>query len=456
MIETQEMLATGQTLPQLVDTSSIQTDMQPEKIALIERVEQPYHAHFLPGIEGHSLNPEGAEHNLDATLVLTDMIRGKMTASKGRDRIHHDIDWFFDKYPATDVRAEGLRKPSAVVRTWLRKLGPHNDLEGAEGDLQSARMWVIETEQEKNNSNIRAGSREFALVADLDLELAGLPDTDEEQRESYLREASAYLEKAKLQHIDQGKLGAACVDQTVLSYARTELLRQKVFGTSLLMASAEPAKYREFEAGFVKENGILQTDLLDSLDVLSEQLDDFDVDTLDELDKEYVKNFGLLFEAVTYSMLLTETLREKSLLKFKVRPGTIREETGTTHISTTPNSEHLGRTFNFNYDLAFDAVNEEDGGGLYTTVYVQNKLNPEQAQHKDAAKMSTKFFGGKKFMFLTPQDTIGLRDSTPEAFTNQLEELEDFISAMQETIKADANVGTEITQPTEPASFSIT
>ncbi len=375
------------------------TPQDPSEAARLRDVEEytaAYHVHYMEGVEGHQLNPEGAEHNLDQLVVLTKAIRERILVDKRFKAFPEEIGWFREKYPNSDLSPEKMMKPASVVRSWLMKLGPHNDMADAEGALMMARDWVIEESQ--------GAEADAGLIADIDLELADL--LDGEARTAYLDEAVQYLEKQSIAQIGSDDLGKAALTQAKITAIKLELKRHEVTGTRFLAGTVDVEAYRELENEALAGLEVLDDYIDSGLENLADRFNSFATDEDAEGDSDGIKNLGVIFEAATYSSILSEMISSGKLALGRINIGTQRQESGLAHKIFKPGERRKQPDgFNFNYDLEYSEMNPDDANGILSTVYVQNKLvlSPRYSQEK-ADSASEAFFAGKRFLYFSAKD----------------------------------------------------
>jgi hypothetical protein len=426
----------------LQDPTEITDPLEAKRLEAIDQFTAPYHIHFVDGAEGYELNPEGSQYNFDASIMLTELMHKKQEGEFGH--IEDISEWFFAKYPHGDINAKQLRKPASVVRTWLSKLGPHNDMVEAEDDLAFARRWMLETHsgRRQTDSENNYGSKEFRLVADIDLELAEIVDDD--LRELYLEEALTFLEYSKSDHLEKGDFGYATLDQAMIASVKIELARREATGTGQLTNRCEPGKYDELEDITNHEHGLLEESIVRNIENILETIEKTDTGS-GELDKISRDNIAVMFEAVTYYSLLEEIIDKKALTAAKVRLGTLRQESGSTHNISTENdtdSTEPRKGFNFNYDVEYTQLNDRDhvrGEGLYRTIYLQNKLNPKDTKPDEARDYSQRFLAGKEFRFVTPPNLMHF--TIPKDINTQKEAMVYFTQVMKDFVLAQDSSG---------------
>jgi hypothetical protein len=406
-----------------------------KRLEAIDEYAKPYHIHFVEGAEGHALNPEAAEYNFDAQIMLTQLMHEKCARTGTAETVS---DWFYSKYPDSDIDRKQLKKPSSVVRTWLKKLGPHNDMSEAEGDLLFARSWMLSTEAGRRQSDrdVDYSSKEFRLVADIDLELANI--IDDELREQFLEEAAEFLKYSADEHLNRGNFGYASLDLATLTSVKIELARHRIFGTGQLINSKNNELYEELETTVNSEIATLESVILQNIDKTLQNIVEVNGqgDTIDKINRD---NLAVMLEAATYYMFLTDMVEKKALSAAKIRFGTIREEQGETN--TVINSEidnNTGKTknFNFNFDLAYTQLTSKkfgEGVGLYETTYIQNKTNPKDADQEKAMEYSDRFIAGKRFIYVTPQILMNL-EVPEEHATSQRAFMEYYAKAVKKYI----------------------
>ena len=388
-----------------------------KRLEAINEYAKPYHIHFVEGAEGHALNPVAAEYNFDAQIMLTQLMYEKCAKTGTAETVS---DWFYSKYPESDIDRKQLKKPSSVVRTWLKKLGPHNDMTEAEEDLLFARRWMLSTEagRRQSDSSVDYSSKEFRLVADIDLELANIIDDD--LREQFLEEAADFLKYSADEHTNRGNFGYAALDYATLTSVNIELARHRLFGTGQLVNSENSDLYEELETVVNSEIATLEAVIVQNIDKTLQKITEVNGQS-DEIDKINRDNLAVMLEAATYFMFLTDMVEKKALSAAKIRFGTIREEQGETNTVINPkNDRSSGQTknFNFNFDLAYTQLTNRkfgDGTGLYETTYIQNKTNPRDADQEKAMEYSDRFIAGKRFIYVTPQILMNLE--VPEEHT---------------------------------------
>ena len=401
---------------------------------LIDSSLSAYHIHHSEGIEGDVINHEAAERNFDTLLVLTDMIRSRYTTFqlRGDEQTARTwgptpkYDWFFDKYAQTGIDKGQFDRPSKIVNLWLEKLGPHNDMADAEEDLVSARNWLIgvDADQRQANQNTKeVTDKEFGLIADVDLELSELVDDD--SREDYLREAAAYQEHYLAQQEAKGKLYTATLARMRLGATRVELAHMRALGTSQLTLNYTSEQYTDFKTAVEAELEGLNDHFDDALDETrtrfmeaSEQ--PANEKQLQEKKREFTRTVAALFETYTYLRTMDTIISHDGLAFEKFRPGNAHEEHATAHkIDELPTSRQLKlpdgtieelapHGFNYNFDFVYTTLNTDSrpGEGIYHTVYFQNKINPDLAPADEAKAASARFFAGKQFYYVEPNDNI--------------------------------------------------
>lgn len=274
-------------------------------------------------------------------------------------------------------------------------------------------------------------------IAAIDLELAEI--VDDELRDLYLEEALQFLEYSQAEHLQSDNYGYAALDQAKIATVKIELSRSQATGTGLLTTRFDPEKYTELELSVGLELSTLEETITSSIDKILDIID-AQGDTSDQVDKTSRDNLAILFEVATYYSLLEEIVEKKALTTAKVRLGSLRQEKGSTHKIITENdteSRQNSSGFNFNYDVEYSQLNDREkvkGEGLYTTVYIQNRLNPDSADPKTAKEYSQRFIAGKEFRFITPANLMHLVQppeikSQKQAMIFFAHELKDFISS---------------------------
>lgn len=401
-----------------------EVNTQDPRQELIEEVLMPYHIHYAEGIEGASINPEASERNFDTLLVLTKLIREQRVTRRlengNTTEWEQDpaIDWYFEKYAAHGLTHSDLNKPAKVVRLWLEKLGPHNDMADATDDLLQARKWLIKDNDTRNRSSKLEPieTKEFGLIAEIDTEIGEL--VDPEDRYEFFAEAASYFQHHIEQQDGQKHFGPAVVSRMKLSAIRIEMQREKILGTNQPTQNYSEEQLAKFE-------GVVEQEL----DVLREQFKDY-LHLMDGMfanlgpaaakDNAYKKLRGSLFEVYAYLRIMDGVVSNGTLASEKFRPGTLREESGTAHkIDEHPNSRRLKNAdgseieldehgFNYNFDFLHTVLIKKpnQSGALYNTLYVQTKIDTDYAPEAKAKDASAKFWAGKEFLFVVPTDFL--------------------------------------------------
>lgn len=415
-------------VPEYTEPPVVQDD---PRDLLVDQVLSPYHIHYAEGIEGHSINPEAAELNFDTLLVLTGMIRDEHVtqkeSKKGPWQAEPSYDWYFDKYQDQGVTKVDFDQPSKIVKMWLRKLGPHNDLSDthdtetdadlgldAADDILSARNWLL-----KEASAPNAKKPDYGLIAELNLELAEIGHNDNTAHQ-YLAEAAQYLDKHVQEKTASGEIDKAALARMKLTAVHIELARQQHLGTALLVRNPDEAQYARFEEDVETNLGKLRSYFHDTLVEVETK---FKIDETDSPEEVANKTrylayaSGRLFEVYNYLTVMDSLVETSSLAISKYRPGFYREESGTAHkVDNHTNNRQLNRNgetvelpehgFNYNFDFVFNTLiqNPQPGEGFYRSAYYQLKIDPRSANDKAAKAASEKFFPGKKFFFVQPSN----------------------------------------------------
>ena len=403
--------------------------------ALVDDVLSPYHIHYADGVEGAQINPEASERNFDTLLVLTKLIREKRTTQKVDNRKAHslwledaDIDWYFTKYEHQGVTKGQFDQPKKVVSLWLHKLGPHNDMADATEDLLAARQWLIQENEAKTaaikDPSEKLRSKEYGVIADIDMELGEVVDNIDQL--TLLGEAAAYLDHYVTQQEAAGNTHTAAIARMKLTSVRIETQRLKILGTNQLTTGYSEEQYAQLEDSVEAELSSLTTYFGGATKQTHER---FNTDTYVNLaedeaqkkDKKYIETIGALFEVYSYLQIMGDIVTHEDLAVQRFRPGTIREESSTAHkIDDHPTTRQLKQPdgsvitlpdhgFNYNFDFvltALDTKHRPGNGGIFHTVYFQNKINPDLAPSDKAREASQKFIAGKQFYFLEPNSLI--------------------------------------------------
>ena len=406
---------------------SVEAPATDSRQALIDEVLAPYHIHFAEGVEGDMINPEASERNFDILLVTTKLIRDKRASASlpGRQKIYAQdptMDWFFDKYAASGVARDAFDQPTKVVDSWLKHLGPHNDMGDADEDLLTAREWlfeIISQNSEANTHERRATNRESALLIELDLELAELASDGDKL--TYRKEAAALLEAQISQEEAKGNIAAATIAKMKLTSVNIEIAREEILSTSQLTRNYDQAQYDELEEVADEQAEALSAYFHKQLKTVSATIDATepteDKELIEKQDSRFIQDVGPLFEVYTYLSAMEGCIKEGTLATERVRPGTRREESGLAHkIDDLPSSKRTianeaGETvplpdhgFNYNFDLVVTYLEPhlKEHKGMYRTEYYQNKINYELAPAEEARAASSKFFANKKFFYVQP------------------------------------------------------
>jgi hypothetical protein len=448
----EQALATGQGSP--FDTPGLETGLRAEhqtedpRQQLIEEVLEPYHIHYAEGVEGEAVNPEASQRNFDTLLVLTRLIRDRHTTRKiapenGKGpwgwAEEPDYDWYFEKYAADGVNRQEFDSPVKVVRLWLEKFGPHNDIAHAEADVRLARQWLIHENNVKlsNHSTEPEISREFGVIAELDIELSEIigheqapggpePQHGSETRRQYIEEALVYLDKYGRQRERKGDHEAVAIAKMKATALRIELRREHILGTNQLTHTYSGRQYDELEEAVETEVDQLTRFFEGELDFVRAAANHLKNSAhLPEKERQkladsYASTVGSLFEVYSYLRVMDTIIVDGGLAVQKFRPGTLREESSTSHkVDEHPNSRRLKQPdgtvvelpahgFNYNFDFVLETLTDkvQRGRGIYQTVYFQNKINPEHAPADKAELASAKLYGNKKFIFAKPDELI--------------------------------------------------
>ena len=402
--------------------------------SVFEEMVRPYHIHFAKGAEGYELNPGGAEYNFDAVLMLTQRIHEFHGTGRQRLRDSSSLNWFFERYPNTDIQQTELGRPLATISKWLSKLGPHNDMAEAQDDLEMARDVLTQDDREDADPDYE--SRRYSVVAELDIELAQIYESDPQRvymTEDYLQDAQAHLEhNLQANEANLENYGRQALDRVLLSSVRIDLERLRLFGTTLPIDHAPEnmkAELTEFTQAQADE---LKTELENLLSLAEE---DYARATEVEPDEEALRyhwrRTAYLFEGLTYLKLLGESIFDDTAHSTRIQPGTFRQEQGAVHNVITSDNKPKRHTFNYNFDLQVTTANDlgerprvstlyaphedeiitgdedPEAKGLYTTTYVQMKLHDSLTPALEFKELAEKnLFPGKHFIFLVPDDYL--------------------------------------------------
>lgn len=392
------------------------TQTENARQTLVDEVLSPYHIHFAEGVEGDAINPEASERNFDTLLLLTKLIRDKSTLNPRRRQEDSDlpedpiVTWFFDTYGTTGIERGSLDKPNKIVELWLKKLGPHNDMADAHEDLLAARDWLLAVNSEKsgaNNGFDPQTSKEFGLIAELDIELAEI--ADDHDKLPYLQEAATYLNAYIAQKEASGESAKATVARMKLAAVHIDIKREELVGTTMPTRRYDEATYGQFEQSVEDELDSLQAYYEEHAEEVEAAFAALPEPHTEKTIGNLKRELGPLFEVFTYLEVMHSFVQNGSLLTQKIRPGTMREESSTAHkTDDLPKQESRNdHGFNYNFDLVVTTLNDGSDPyqrGLYTSYYYQNKIDPEYASVDAATIASAKFFANKKFFYIQPKN----------------------------------------------------
>ncbi len=365
---------------------------------LVSRMSYPYQRHFAPGSEGERVNPTAAEHTYDATLATIHMIQTKQKSSPGEPAV--GCEWYYDKYPGGD-RNIRTSQPRNIVRSWLGKLGSHNDMAGAENDLVAARTWLIDGMHESGYTigGTIESHPSFPTIVEIDRELSLL--LPGEEGKGFLDEATRHAEHAFTQSTENGNYAESTRDRAQVAFLHIEQAKQAAFGSrALINQGILRTQYGHVQATALQEIAGLRTVIETALETLGS---DPEQDT-------NTAHMGLAFESIMYYRQLAEIINTNALMNTQLRPATLREEGGSSNFSMAPGSRQKPpNDFNFNADLVYTVLPPDpDGQGInMQKTYLQLKLSGNRTTPIKLEEAQRGFLPQKRFIYVLADRLIG-------------------------------------------------